>query len=111
MFRIYYDGGATYDGEPFAAPAFGVLVIAETDAEHGRRLIQNADYYCWREGRWWEMDFVGLVDYLAQPGPRKVLFGRLVSNEVHQAAFDRAYNDVDLPAKTAWSPRYHGRKA
>lgn len=111
MFRIYYDGGATYAGDPYAAPAFGVLVIVETDAEHGRRIIQNADYYCWRDGQWYEADFVGLIDYLAQPGPKKVVFGRLVANEAHQAAFDLAYSDPDFAPKTGWSPRHHGGRA
>lgn len=115
MFKIYYDDFTTYVGDPYYAPVMGVLVIAEEDKEHGKRLIQNADYYLWDDrgegNQWWEADFIGLVDYLIKPGPKRVLIGRLVSNYVHQKVFDMAYHDKDFPEKTAWSPRHNGRKA
>lgn len=115
MFKIFYDNGATYTGDPFLAPVLGVLIVVEEDRDHGRRIIQNADYFCWDdrgEGySWWEADFVGLVDYLISPGPKRVLIGRLVPNSVHQAVFDRAYTDPDFQEKTGWSPRSQGRKA
>src|SRR3990172_5918358 len=102
-FRVYYDGGATYDGDPFWTPVFGVLVIVEQDPDHGRRLVSAKDYYVWEHKRWWAVDFVGMVDYLARPGPRRVLFGRTVPNDVWYAAMRRANEDPDFPAPTAWA--------
>jgi hypothetical protein len=103
-FRIYYDGGNTYDGDPFCAPAFGILVIVEKDEEHGRRLVTAKDYYCWDENnnRWWCFDYIGMIDYLAQPGRKRVLFGRTVKNSIWYSAMKRANYDPDFPPRTAW---------
>lgn len=114
MFKIYYADGSVYSGDPYSAPVLGVILILESDENHGRRIIQNADYYCLEdrgEGeQWWESDFVGLVDYLITPGPKRILIGRLVPNSVHQKIFDLAYADKDFPEKTGWDLRNHGRK-
>lgn len=113
MYKVYYADGTTYTGDPYYAPVLGVLVIVEEDQLHGRRIIQNADYYCWEnrgEGfQWWESDFVGLVDYLISPGPKRVLIGRLVPNNVQDEVLVRACNDPDFPPKTAYTDR-HRRK-
>lgn len=113
MFKIYYDDDTTYTGDPYNAPGLGVLIIVEDDSLHGRRIIQNGDYYCYDdrgEGMaWWESDFVGLIDYLIKPGVKKVLIGRLVSNSLHQKVFDRAYSDPDFAPKTGNSLRHHGK--
>ena len=99
MFRIYYADGSTFDGEPFDAPFFGVLCIVEKDADHGRRIVTQGDYYVW-ESRWRNVDFIGLVDYLAQPGNRKVICGRLVDNDTWNATIKRANEDPDFPERT-----------
>lgn len=101
-FRVYYDGGATYDGDPFDAPAFGVLVIVEKDANHGRHVVATKDYFVWNGSRWLSVDFIGMLDYLAQPGHKRVLFGRLVEDEYFYTVFRRANEDPDFPARTAW---------
>ena len=101
-FRIYYDGGATYAGDPWNAPAWGVLCIVEADSEHGRRIACNGDYYIWRDERWWDVDFIGLIDYLAQSGARKVLIGRLVSNDEYGRVYQAANNDPDFVPHTAY---------
>lgn len=101
-YRIYYDGGATYDGDPFDAPAFGVLVIVEAHAKHGRRLHSHKDYFVWLGDCWLCVDFIGLLDYLAQPGPRKVCFGRMVDDDYFDQVFSQANNDPDFPKRTAW---------
>jgi hypothetical protein len=104
-FRIYYDAGITYDGNPFNAPAWGVLLICERDAEHGRRIVAYGDYYCWKDGQWYNMDKTGMLDYLAQPGERKVIFGRFVDNQTWKEAYHRADTDPDFPQRTAYHPR------
>lgn len=101
MFRVYYDDGSTFDGDPFDAPFWGVLVIVEADAEHGRRIVSNGDYYVW-ENRWRAKDFIGMIDYLQQPGPRKVICGRMVDNERFFEAYKRAEADPDFPTRTAY---------
>ena len=105
-FRIYYHDRQPYDGLAWLAPAFGVLVIVERDTEHGRRLVHNGDFYAWDalQQRWWPLDFSGLLDYLACPGPRKVLFGRLVSNTDFAKTYRKAEADPHFPLRTA-----HGR--
>lgn len=100
QFRIYYHDGTTYDGDPFQAPAWGVLVIVEPNRDSGRQIVQNGDYYCWSDNHWYPMDYIGMVDYLARPGPRKVIFGRLVSYDDFYSAYIRADNDPDFPKRT-----------
>ncbi len=80
-FRIYYDGGATYDGDPYNAPGMGALLIVEKDPEHGRRIVQGGDFFVWQGDRWRAVDQWGMMDYILQPGPRKVLIGRMVDND------------------------------
>ena len=102
-FRIYYDGGGTFDGDPWLAPALGVLVIVERDADHGRRLVTGKDYYVLRNGRWWAVDHVGFIDYLIEPGARRALFGRTVASDDWYAAMRCADQDKDFPVRTAWA--------
>lgn len=101
-FRIYYDGGTTYDGDPYDAPAFGVLVIVEKNANHGRQLVTTKDYFVYLGDHWMSVDFIGMLDYLAQPGPRKVIFGRMVDDEYWYKVMRQANEDPDFPIRTAW---------
>lgn len=103
-FRIYYDGGSTFDGDPYNAPGWGAVTIVERDADHGRRLVDGKDFFIWRDGRWWAVDQWGLMDYLADPGPRKILIGRYVPNGRWTLLRQRAEADPDFPARTAWGP-------
>ena len=102
-FRIYYDDLEPYSGPVFEAPGLGVLCIVELDRDHGRRLVTQGDYYVWRDGRWYGVDYPGLVDYLLQAGPRKVLLGRLVERERFYRAVRQAEEDPDFPVRTAWA--------
>jgi hypothetical protein len=102
VFRIYYDDGSTFDGDPFDAPFWGVLIIVEKDRDHGRRIVSNGDYYVWIDGRWRAKDHIGLIDYLQQPGHRKAVCGRMVENDHFTAVYMRADADPDFPARTAY---------
>jgi hypothetical protein len=102
MYRIYYDDGKTYSGKPFDAPALGVVVIVEKDAEHGRRIVSGGDYFVYRDDRWFAVDFIGMLDYLIQPGAKRVLIGRMISNERWNQIYNAAENDTDFPARTAY---------
>ena len=108
-FRIYYDGGVTYDGDPYDAPAFGVLVIVEKHPDCGRILHTTKDYFIWLGKGWMSVDFIGMLDYLAQPGHKKVIFGRMVADDVWNETMKRAYEDPDFPIKTCFA--YGERRA
>lgn len=99
-FRIYYDGGETYDGDPYYAPAFGVLAIVQIDKAHGHRIVVFSDYFVWRDGEWVGVDHIGMIDYLQQLGPRRVLFGRLVDKEYFYKVVRTAEDDPDFPERT-----------
>lgn len=101
-FRIYYADNTTYDGDPFQAPALGVLVIVEKDPDHGRRIVAGKDYFVWTGERWYTVDYIGMIDYLIIPGPKRVLIGRTVPNQQWYDTFKKADEDPDFPTRTAW---------
>jgi hypothetical protein len=107
--KVFYQGGSIYsaaDGSAFDAPARGVLMIANSNDRHGWALCRSNDYYWWlpEDDAWQGGDIFGLWDYLIEPGPKKVLFGRTVSNAEFEAVLMRAHDDPDIPQKTGWMP-------
>ena len=67
--KIFYDDQDPFssdDGEPVDAPPFGVQVIVLDDKDHGRYIQARADYYVWRDERWWGVDIGGLHDFLIE---------------------------------------------
>lgn len=106
--RIYYQGGATFDsrdGSAFEAPARGVQMIAVADPEHGWYLCRGDHFYWWLPSDSWQGgDIFGLFDYLIEPGVKRVLFGRTVTNAEFSEILQRAQNDPDIPQKTGWQP-------
>lgn len=101
--KIYYSETETYSGDPYNAPAFGVQVIVHKNQENGKYLVINHDYYWLLDDRWEGGDIVGLIDYLAQPGPKKVVFGRIISNEEFRKIYTVALMDTDFEPKTAYA--------
>lgn len=94
-FRVYYDDGSIYEGDPFNAPGLGVICIL--DACHDQpHLHEKSDYYIWKfkENGWTGVDIFGLFDYLTHPGERKVLFGRTVDNDLFSRIRMRAYKEL-----------------
>lgn len=101
--RIYYGDGGTYssaDGDPADAPARGVQAIVQADTQVGRHVLSGFDYYWW-EGTWFGGDLFGLFDYLIEPGPKAVKFGRTVPNDVFERVIRAACDDPDFPRKSA----------
>lgn len=90
--RIYYGDGSTYsnrDGSAFDAPAENVQVIAiALDTEKGWGLVhggesdRGCDVYFYRDDSWFgsDRDGHGFASYLRELGPRKVIFGRTMSD-------------------------------
>jgi hypothetical protein len=106
--RIYYGDGTHYDGpDPYTAPTRNVQVILTANPDHGWDVCRYDDYY-WHLpdlDSWGGGDKFGLFDYLIEPGPKRVLFGRTIANADFQAIFARACADQSLPVKTGWMPR------
>lgn len=110
--RIYYGDRTTYsseDGSPFDAPPDNVQAIVFVDPTVGRGIVAKRSIYYWvpEEGQWSGlMDQLGygLFDYLRQPGARKVIFGRTISNAAYDAVIRQAVTDPDFPVKSANLP-------
>lgn len=104
--RIYYGDGTVFtdhDGVAFAAPALNVQMIAVADDDHGWYLCRSSDYYWYlpESDAWQGGDTFGLWDYLAQPGAKRVMFGRTIGNDAFSAILTRAYDEWN---KTGWRP-------
>lgn len=123
--RIYYSDGSTFDsrdGLPSDAPALRVQVIAQADASVGRVLVQNGDYYWYFDGSWFGGDIAGVYNYLIVSGildPETVFespiamlrwmtgtgcvkLGEMLRAQDFIEIYHRAYDDPDLPTKSAF---------
>lgn len=104
MWRIYYADGSTFDsnqGEPWQAPASGVVIInLESEDERERSYFQkDDDYYIWKLNRWWSVDYGAATRYLYTglfPHPRACLAGETVTNEQYVNLVKRAGTDRDF---------------
>lgn len=95
-FKIFYENGTTYDnksGPLDRAHKQGVVVILMEDAEEGQRFESGSDFYCYFLHGWVGVSQYGLFDYLASPGSKLVLFGRVVNNEKRNDIFNAAMQD------------------
>lgn len=109
QWRVFYDDGTTVDSRtPLEdVRGDGVQVIVQRDDAVGdlyavgRELLFDADFYCWRDDRWFRCDLYGLFDYLRLPGLKKVLAGRTAHRAAYKAALLRAQQDTDFPVKSA----------
>lgn len=106
--KIYYDTGVTYsdvDGDPFNAPGRGVQLIAHQNIQVGRMFQLKNDFYWWVEHKGWlGGDLFGLYDYLLDNGPKKVIFGKVLTNEDFQKIYKQADEDLYLPLKSGFLP-------
>jgi len=90
---------------PWDVPTLNVQMIAVASPEHGWYLCRSNDYYWYLPDidEWQGGDIFGLWDYLAQPGMKRVLFGRTISNKDFGSILTRALNDPEIPQKTGWA--------
>ena len=105
--RVYYDNGSTWDDDVDNAPMMHVLLIQEINGKHGRRIVPPGDYYIYRFDRekWLSMDFVGMIQYLAEPGTqKKVLMGKMVLPDEWGAILRTAKEDLDFPPRSGYYP-------
>jgi hypothetical protein len=94
--------------DAFAVRPDDVQAIISPCPEHGWETWRrwNTDYYVYMPERdaWRGCDLFGLWDYLRQPGPRKVLFGRTQFNDEYNALMKWLDHHPDLPAKSGYRP-------
>ena len=102
LYRVYYDDKPCYDGDPFYAPAFGVVAIVQRNKAHGRKVTSNFDFYVWKDDlqEWMGCDMFGMIDYLNIPGPKRVLIGRMIEKERFYKIVKQANEDPDFPDRT-----------
>lgn len=94
---IFYDDDnvvTQHDCAPENAPAWGVQVVVYRDNDRGFFAQTSTKYYVWDdrgEGhRWYGADDVGMIDYIARPGYKKIIIGRTIPNKRFQELFNRA---------------------
>lgn len=102
-YRIYYGDGSIFeapgDGGPEITPARNVQVIIQIDVETGPYFQTSTHYYVWWDERWLGVDEHGLYDYMIEPGWKRVLYGRTITNKEYLAIYKRAGID-----KQTWRP-------
>lgn len=104
---IYYGNDFSVtdqDATPFRVPGRNVQVIAQEDPDTGQTFVRSNDYYWWTDQGWQGGDIFGLFDYLADPGYKRVLFGRTIGNREFEQVLQKALNNTYLPKKSAWRP-------
>lgn len=96
-FRIYYSDREPYTGDPFFAPSTGVQVVVQSNPGVGRgfKVMNKHDAYYWKpDCGWCNCDMAGLWDYLLMYlGPKAVLFGRSVRDDMFWTIVERASNE------------------
>ena len=101
--RIYYGSGHTFDnddGPPELAPTGNVIAVAFFDEDNRRKLCHQADYYIWRDGRWFSADAPGFWQYMMEPGFKIAKFGREIGDLAYRNVMAQAMNDLPLDRAT-----------
>lgn len=111
---IHYSDGSTFcslDGAPHEAPRDGVQIVQCADADNGRLIWHSSDFYCWQD-EWVPRSLLGLMDYLREPGPEKVVLqGRGIKYDVFRSIYHAAVADPRMQFKTGRDQREPGEPA
>lgn len=98
--RLYYGDGTTYDendGPAEEAPAWGVVSVVTRNPYDHREVISvqgtGFDYFVYDGKEWWGVDFVGLIDRLADRSAKVVCFGRTIDTHTYQEIIARSVED------------------
>lgn len=94
--RVYYEDGTAVgdaDSEPWYVPKSGVQAVVVADPATSYVILKGSDFYCydpnWDCPVWRSMDDWGLQEYMREPGPRLVVFGKWMGNHEYQALCTR----------------------
>ena len=96
MWRVYYDDGSTWDWKKGMVdiPSFGVICILQ-DQPNGYQIVHGSKYYLY-SNEWLHAYENDIIDYLIHDKPiRKLLVGRIISNETFNEIFENAKQDKD----------------
>ena len=102
---VYGDGSifSSDDGAWEDAPAWDAQIVIEKNETVGRRLHTRNDYFIMVDGRPINVDFTGLIDYLANVlGIVKI--GRMLPPEQYRALVAKAVKVDGFPQKSAYLP-------
>ena len=110
MWKIWYDNGVVYSGNPEDAPGVGVLVIVQEDDRHGWECLEGKEYFYWEDkgkgAKWWAADREGFFDYMFnRPGKKVALLGRFVEDDDFDRIHQEAMTDPDFPKKTGYDAK------
>lgn len=86
----------TSDQDPFLAPGQGVQIIRQVKAHGTVGMQYMRDFYWLKNGVWYGSEIFGLWQYLTEPGPKKVIFGRTMDD-------NDEFTRVKIQAE-AWKP-------
>lgn len=98
--RIYYSdrdpvSGST-DEEAFWVPTIDVQATVHEELKRatGFGVVTERKVYCYKDGRFWGADEIGMYDYLFHhPGPKAILFGRTIKDDNWNTAVQRAIKE------------------
>lgn len=92
-FRIYYRGGKIYEGPPELAPKKAVQIVLMESRYHVLELHDSADYFVWKDERWYPATADAMWFYLAGPGVKIVLFGEYIDDDEFNEIKVKAIHD------------------
>lgn len=107
---VFRDDGEIVSGcAPGAVSPFGVVVIAQPDYHGGRQLMHGWNFYRWdaEDGRWWGMDYEGLLQRLLRRQPVEALcLGASIASPAFQSMMAAAaeYEMPGLPLRAGPVP-------
>jgi hypothetical protein len=92
--------------DAYAVPGRDVQAVISPCPDHGWELWSRGEFYVFLPSAdaWRPVDQWGLFDYLLEPGPRKVLFGRTMFDPEFYALLAWLNEHPDLPMKTGFRP-------
>jgi len=102
-YRVYYDDDSEWDSDECegSPPAWGVQIIVQDHASHGKAMVSGGDFYVRKGERWYAVDMAGLLSYLTRRATlQRVLIGEMVSDERYAEICGRA--NVER-MKTGWT--------
>ena len=97
-FKVFYENGTTYDDKSGLLDRVhksGVIAIL-METQDGQRVEKDCEYYCYFPHGWVGVGQYGFYEYLALPGTKLVLFGRVINQSKYDAIMSKALSDPHI---------------
>ena len=106
---VYRDGTefSNADGEPQDAPGSGVIAVVQEDPRVGHYVHHRKDWFVFDIAEfdgWYNVDLIGLHDYLATPGFKILKMGGVMPTQAYFDLIERLNADPGFPSKSARYP-------